>query len=305
MNPTVAPLTFTVPLGLEAHRLAQKFCQHQVNARKAKQVYLNTLAVWAVNFYLQCMEIETFLEASESWNPGMQTIMDVADLEVPNFGKLECRPVLPDAQVVQIPPEVQENRFAYVAVRMSESLKEGEILGFAKTVSGEELPISELHSLEEMLEYLSQIQPVNLGQWLQKIFEPGWQTVKELLASEEVNLAFRFRGDSVQRGKLIDLGIQQAGQSVVIVVKLTPESEEAESEEEMDVLVEVHPPKGQTYLPPNLQLKLLNEDGEAVLEAKASSENKNIQLEFSGEPGDRFSVNIVLGDVSVTENFVI
>jgi hypothetical protein len=78
-----------------------------------------------------------------------------------------------------------------------------------------------------------------------------------------------------------------------------------ESEQEMDISVEVQPPKGQTYLPSNLQLMVLDEDGEAVIDAHARSDNKTIQLEFGGEPGDHFSVKVALGDVSVTENFVV
>jgi hypothetical protein len=69
--------------------------------------------------------------------------------------------------------------------------------------------------------------------------------------------------------------------------------------------VEEQPPQGQTYLPSNLQLMVLDEDGETVIDAYARSDNKTIQLEFGGEPGDCFSVKVALGDVSVTENFVI
>jgi hypothetical protein len=90
------------------------------------------------------------------------------------------------------------------------------------------------------------------------------------------------------------------GQSVAVIVAIA-----GESEQEMDISVEVQPPKGQTYLPSNLQLMVLDEDGEAVIDAHARNDNKNIQLEFGGEPGDRFSVKVALGDVSVTENFVV
>jgi hypothetical protein len=41
-------LTFTVPLSSSAHHLAEQFCRQQSNQKKAKQVYLNTLAVSAV-----------------------------------------------------------------------------------------------------------------------------------------------------------------------------------------------------------------------------------------------------------------
>lgn len=39
--------------------------------------------------------------------------------------------------------------------------------------------------------------------------------------------------------------------------------------------------------------------------APANSANKNIQLQFSGEREEEFSVKVTLRDVSVSENFVI
>jgi hypothetical protein len=294
-------IKINVPLGLEPHRLAQQFCRRQVDGKKAKQVYLNTLAVWAVHFYLKCMEIETNLEDSDSFNLGMQTIANIADLDIVNIGKLECRPVLPEEKMVYIPPEVQENRIAYVAVQMSESLRECEILGFATAVSGETLALGELQSIEELLPSLNfERSPVDLSRWFQDIFEEGWKALHELLPPEEPQLGFNFRGESRQRAQLINLGIEQDVKKVILVVTVAQDSPN-----EVDVLVEVQAPPEQTYLPDNLQVKLLNEAGEAVLEATAMGENKNIQLEFSGEPEDRFSVRIILGDVVVTENFKI
>ena len=41
-------LTFTVPLTQEAHQLAEKHRCQQHDPQKGKQVYLNTLAVYAV-----------------------------------------------------------------------------------------------------------------------------------------------------------------------------------------------------------------------------------------------------------------
>src|SRR4028119_1342757 len=105
MNSIQDDLTFTVPLTLEAHRIAQQFHKHQSNPKKAKQVYLNTLAVYAVNFYLNCLGIETAHSASDSWNPAMRTLANIADLEVRDLGKLECRPVLPEAKICDVPPE--------------------------------------------------------------------------------------------------------------------------------------------------------------------------------------------------------
>jgi hypothetical protein len=300
MKPEIEAWTFTVPLALEAHAQAEQFRRSQPNPHKAKQVYLNTLAVYAVNTYLQCRGFETDLDKSASYDPVMQMLMDTADLVVKNRGKLECRPVLPDAEVVCVPAEVWEERIGYVAVQMHESLREATLLGFVKKVARSELPLSQLRSLEELPRYLNKINPlVNLSQWFENVFDASWQAVEAVVSTEPTELAFRFRSSPyVRRGKLIELGTP--GQSVTVIIAITQESEQ-----EMDISVEAQPPKGQTYLPSNLQLMVLDEDGEAVIDTHTRSQNKTIQLEFGGEPKDRFSVKVALGDVSLTENFVI
>ena len=302
ISPALEPWTFTVGLALEAHSRAEEFRRSQSNPGKAKQVYLNTLAVYAVNVYLQCRGFETHLERSDSWNPMMQILMDTADLLVKDHGKLECRPVLPEAKVVSVPPEVWEERMGYVAVQLSESLREATLLGFVEKASRSELPLSQLRSLQELPAYLNQIKPVvNLSQWFEDIFEAGWQAVEALLGTQPTQLAFSFRGvpqADVRRCKQIELATPE--RAVALIVALS-----GESEQNMDISVEVQPTNGQTYLPSNLQLMVLNEDGEAVMHVHAGSDNQTIQLEFGGEAGDRFGVKVALGDVSVTENFVI
>ncbi len=173
---------FTVSLALAAHSLAEKFRHHQANLQKAKQVYLNTLAVYAVNYYLECMGFETDLSASYSWNPVMQTLMDVADLEVKDYGRIECRVVLPNSHICQIPPEVWSDRIAYVIVQLDESLREATLLGFVEKVEVQELPLSELRSLEDFLKKMELLgkNPVNLSQWFARIFDDSWRTRPKL-----------------------------------------------------------------------------------------------------------------------------
>ncbi|MFB2977732.1 DUF1822 family protein [Microseira sp. BLCC-F43] len=318
MNNTQAHL-LKVPLGYEAHRLAQKFAAQQANRQKGKQVYLNTLAVYAVHSYLKWLQIETSLEQSESWHPVKRAIFDVADLVLPGIGHLECRPVLPQETALDLPPEVTENRIGYVGVQFEENLSEVELLGFAPAVDynnpPEQLQVSEFQPLDVLLDHIYHLKNLavtvgktdlpaeiraNLSQWFDNIFDAGWQAVETILGQPQTELAFRFRNPegSVRRCKLIELGM--TGQSVGLIVALTPESEQ-----EMDIMVEVHPLKNQTYLPTNLQLMLLDEVGEMVMDVQARSENKQIQLQFSGEIGDCFSVKLAVGDVSIMEEFTI
>lgn len=320
MKTPAESLTFTIPLGEEAHHLAQEFRLRQRSKAKAKQVYLNTLAVYAVKFYLQCMEIQTDWEKSDSWNPVMQTLMDVADLNIPNHGTLECRAVLPNSEVVEIPTE-WEDRIGYVAVQLDQSLREATILGFVETVAAEKLPLNQLQSIEVLLEHLSQpTQPqsiptqknvVQLSQWLHNVFEEGWQTVEALFNPLSSQPAISFRQlssmrssilkhskDGIKRGKLLDL--EKENNKVALFVGVTPTTVA-----ELSISIEVYPTESQTYLPPELQLLVLDAQGKVVIQTQTRTKNEYIQIEFSAKSGEEISIKLVLGRDSFIETFLV
>lgn len=213
MNRTTESLTFKVLLSFEAHSLAEQHRRQHTQPHKAKQVYLNTLARYAVDFYCRCMGLETELETSDSHNRLMQKFMDVADLNVKGLGKLECRPVLPNSEVMEVPPEAWNNRIGYVAVQLNPSLKEAILLGFVPSVTHHNrmIPLSELRSLADFPAYLSEFfqvpepaspQLLNLHNWLEGIVEAGWQTIDELFVTRQVSLASAFRSRTLRfRGK--------------------------------------------------------------------------------------------------------
>ncbi|RCJ19611.1 hypothetical protein A6770_05575 [Nostoc minutum NIES-26] len=316
MGNQTAFLTFSGIISPSARQLAEQLCRQQATPKKGEQVRLNTLAVSFVNSYLQYMSVETDLEASDCWNPVQQLFMDVADLSIKNIGSLECRPVLEGEEFVYVPPEAQSNRIGYVAVQISKSYREAKLLGFIKEVSTDILAISQLSSLEKLLEYLTQLNTakltvqsqisnslIQITQWFDNIIDNSWQEIEALLSTQAIYADSSLRNTKhafISRGKLIELRQQKTEQTVVLVVTLTPENES-----EMDVIVEIHPTKGEIYLPQNLQLKILDLEGACVMEAQTRSTNKNIQLQFSGEIGEHFSVKLVLGDSSTIESFAI
>lgn len=331
---TVAETPFFIPLRLsdEAHYYAKKFAAEQDTPEKAKRVYLNTLAVCAVHSYLQWMEFETDITQGDCWNPVVRRFHDVADLVLPNLGKLECRPVLPGATVISLPVEVREDRLGYVAVGFEEQLDRVKLLGFVPLVGADNpsgtIPIARLESFDSLIECLEELEAnpavappdrvlVDLSQWLQGVFQAGWQSVEALLGGPEPEpaLAFRSRSegeedftDAVKRGRLIDLGMDLAGHSIALVAALLPESSE-----KINIRLRVYPMDGETYLPEGLTLTLLDESGEPISDeetgtpwqVRAREVDNWIQWPLYGEPGDRFWVKISLGDASVTEEFVI
>ncbi|NJP12474.1 MAG: DUF1822 family protein [Leptolyngbyaceae cyanobacterium RU_5_1] len=307
--------TFTAPLGASVHRRAQQFCNQHSDRQKAQQVYLNTLAVCAVQFYLRCMEIETEQDTSDSWNPVMQALMDVADLTIPGVGKVECRPVWPDASVMQIPPEDWAERIGYVAVQLEPSLRHATVLGFALSAGTGEVPIHELRSLDDFLNHLQQLQSrVSLSQWLQGMVAAGWRSLDDLIGIPQP-LILSFRNDAalseitVRRAKLLNLGLQFEQQAVVLLVAVTPDIEPM-----LGISIQLHPAAGETYLPVDLSLKLLTETGAVLQQVRSRSvcpgelrsQDNYIQLKrFRGTAGERFDVQIAINDTKITESFTI
>jgi len=309
MSNTEVDFVLTMPIGPAARRSAQTLGQQQSDPKKAKQVYLNTLAVHVVDFYFQCLEIETDLAASDIWNPVVQKFMDIADLDVKDIGKLECRWVGPGEDFVSIPADVRSDRIGYIAVEIAASQKEAKFLGFVKKSDREQVAVSELESIENLLEYLEEFKPVNLSQWLQNVFDSGWHTAQTLFESKP-ELQFAFRSPQVvesrasadvnlpvKRGKLLNL--ERGKEQVALFVELM-----TTEEPDIDISVEVYPTNGQTNLPNDLQLMVLDDEGETLMHARANK-TENLLFELSGEPGEHFTVKLALGDFSVTEDFLI
>lgn len=315
-------LPFTVPLSFEAHSLAQQNHKSINQPQKAKQIYLNTLAVYAVNFYLGCMGLKTEMEESDSCNPICLKFMNVADLKLANLGKLECRPVLPNAGFLELPPEVRTDRIAYVAVQMSQSLKEATILGFTPTASAE-IPLNQLRSLAEFPDYLARLQVANsqkkairLRDWLEGAFETGWQALETFLETNSNNLALvrettRF-GENVRRAKLLDLGMQLGDRYVLLAIAISQENTSPESrsqnnnDDTVKVLVQIHPHRTEAYLPSNLELMMLSETDEIVQQVRSRSQDNYIQLKrFSAQTGDGFKIRVALNGISITEDFLL
>ena len=313
---------FALPLPITQMELetAQAFAQQQPTSSKAEQVRLNTLAVLVVRDYLQLMEIATDLDAGDSWNPVMRLCADVADLELAGKGRLECRVVKPQQSVCLVPPETWEDRVGYVVVEVNESEQEAQLLGFVPEVGAEELPLSELRSPEELLDYLAELQPetkpvlkigreiadsvtasiTNLGQWLQGTVEAGWQTVESVLNPAQLSpaYAFRSRRTAVRQARRIDLGNQVP--TLALVVEVNP----AEANQ-MDVVIQLHPTNGQPNLPAGLSLAVIDENGQTVLDAVATGNEDFLELQFAGHPGEPFSLTIALNENCVTQEFVI
>jgi Protein of unknown function (DUF1822) len=311
-------------LGHTAHSLARQFAAEQATADKGTQVYLNTLAVYAVHQYLNWMGIETDLTDGDSWNANMRSLFDVADLSIPNHGKVECCPVLPGESEFLVFPDIVDERKGYVAVQFGENLHEVQILGFMSALhvvdEAKRISVETLHPIEALLDSLtpevavampiqSDLRLINLTNWFQQTFDNGWQSLDQLLTSHQ-ELSFArgksyktpdSRGEETAKGaKLLDLGLTLGSQSVMLLVAIAPDETRGFS-----ILVQLHPSKGQ-HLPPQIKLVLLSESGMVMQEIQARNQDDYIQMrQFWGKTGETFRIQVSLEAVSLTEHFTL
>jgi hypothetical protein len=316
-----------LPITQEALMIARTFANSQPTESKWSEVYFNTLAVCLVNNYMEMMQIPTDLKSSDICNPLFRLCENVADLKLSGLGHLECRPVKPislSEQVTvlcELPEEMPSDRIGCIIVEIDQSARSANLLGFVKNInmSSGELSSTQLFYMDEFVEYVEELRekptskassPVPLlRQWFENTFESSWQPIEALLTRRSSDLAFRSAVTSdvlsnigrVGRAKLIELASQLITESLILVIELMP----PQNNSEIEIIVKVYPATGQIYLPPGLQIMMVDEAGVVKMAAQSSSNTPWIQFEFSCFPSESFSVQFVLSDIEVNEQVIV
>ncbi|HIK18430.1 MAG TPA: DUF1822 family protein [Leptolyngbyaceae cyanobacterium M33_DOE_097] len=305
---------FDFPISQAAFEIARQFAQQQPNPTKAAQVQRNTLAVWAVNDYLQMLGVPTNLPASDSWNPIVRTCADVADLEILHLGKLECCRVSLATQSCQIPPEAWGDRIGYLAVHVDDAIATATIFGFLPQVNQEVIALNAWHPPERIFDHLHQLQHASkttpttrLSEWLTGQITVGWQAVESLLNPQQLSFAFRGAATveadvakpavSSEQAKYITF---EQHDPIALVVKLTQRDQLT-----VEILLQVYPLGRSSYLEPGLSLAVMESAETPLLEAQAQANDDYLQLVFQGEPGETFAVRITIVGDHYEEWFVI
>ena len=138
------------------------------NNSKAKQVYLNTLAVYVGKDYLVSLDFEACLDDKALLSIFFRMNKDVADVIIPGLGTIEFRYVLPGETSFSIPNPDKKEVIAYVAVAFDDSLDFVDILGFIVPKDLLEpkvdmiVCLDNLQPAEKLLNYLSGLETNNL-----------------------------------------------------------------------------------------------------------------------------------------------
>ena len=324
------PNFIRISLNILARIRAQEFSSQQSNLQKMQQIYYNTLAVSAVNNYIQNIGWQTRIESSDSWKPEMHTLLDTADLELPRYGKLECRYVQPETSIMAIPEEVNADRIAYIAVAIERSHKTAYLLGFVTHAIDSTIPLKFLQPMSELPEYLEQYALSlyakqsalpKLTNWLSGAIETGWQTIESFqdarfdISDRIASADLQFRTGTIRaswrkrlettliagasRVKLWNLG-QDNNLKIALIICVS-----AVKDCILDISIKVCPTDNQINLPEELTIKILDETQQSVLQAQTKSGHQNIEFFLSGEVGESFSIQAIFNGVKQTESFII
>jgi Protein of unknown function (DUF1822) len=314
--------TATIALDRNAHQWASQFAAQQTTVAKGQRVYLNTLAVCAVKQYLsQVCAIDIKVEQGDCWQVGLQTVIDVADLIIPQVGRLECRPVPPGATAMFVPPTLHNDvegecwsPMGYVAVRLAEDLNTAELLGFVTNPHAEWIPLDQLAPVENLLENIyarAAARIENLRHWLDGQLG-DWQPVDQLihkvlqrrteLERDEYQVVLRsyLAASQVAAGKIINLQANIANIPLLLLIGLNQEADGR-----INVKTRLHSAGMAATLPANLQLILQDKDGQCLREVCHAQAMDFIQLQsFKLRPGTEFKIQVTLGSSSLTESFI-
>ncbi|WP_287740611.1 DUF1822 family protein [Microcystis sp. M169S2] len=282
-------------------KLAQKFSCEQKDADKSKQVFLNTLAVLAVNFYCQCLKVETNLEESTIGHYNRRILMDSADLKIDVLGKLECRPVLPNENICYVPSEVWSDRVGYVVVEIDEEAKKAILFGFVEQIETNELPLAQLPDIDNLLDLLLLAKN---KQFLERIFAKNWDNnISKRILDAKQQKFFCLNDPALPTiDKSITSPLYKAKyitlkrRTFILFVRITPTKEG-----KFQLLVEVESDRGEK-IPSDLNLKLLSLSDQ-TLNASQTKRGNYISLNYNLQLGESFQIQVKRADESHTEQF--
>jgi hypothetical protein len=143
---------------------------------------------------------------------------------------------------------------------------------------------------------------VNLSKCLQENFveaiKAGWLKLEEIFDTPIPAVALR--SDPIKQGKTIKLAKQiHLDQTVILVIEL-----EEQDNQEIRILMRLHPTGTQTSVPENLKFKVIPEIGEPI-EVIAGTHHDYLEQDWFYEKGEQFRVVVEFNEISVTENFVL
>jgi hypothetical protein len=140
---------------------------------------------------------------------------------------------------------------------------------------------------------------VQLSQWLQQVFEAGWQTLGEAFQMDPPLALGLRQGSAPATGvtRVKSVVLDPASPPLRLELTVSPEADGRRR-----IQVQLSPAMAETYLPPAVQLLLKSRSGQPIQTVMAGAESQLLQLRpMKCEVGQLFQLQVSLADYTVTE----
>jgi Protein of unknown function (DUF1822) len=148
-------------------------------------------------------------------------------------------------------------------------------------------------------------QGVWLGAWLQGQFTEVWRSIDAIFPPQQLAAAWRNSSAlpnelyEINRVKVLEFSSQIGDESIALCVGLT-----SVNEAEVNIGIQICPVGDNLILLNEVQVRLLDGRGSEIGQASAAI-TETIQLQFSGQIGEQFSIEITSGNRRIVEAFEI
>jgi hypothetical protein len=296
-------LAIPFPISASFRHQARTYSTQYFTPNLQQRIYVNTLAVFVVDAYLRMLGFQTNLNQPKRWNVIQRLWSEANELELSGLGNLECCVITKDQEKFILPSDIVSNHIGYLFIEIADSEKEAMLIGFLPDfdtqTANEQLKITDLQSMDDLIDYLSeketslraQTPAINdlslefaekkityLINWLNNIYEGDWQpSMRDL------------------KNATCKKDIPLAGQIFKMQLSVSQNSEEL-------VTVRVIVQSENTFLSMGMQVSVPDESDIYTETVDQPADLISIPLELS--PGEEFWVELRLGETFVREYFI-
>lgn len=284
--------------------------RHQARAYAAQyfipniqqRIYLHTLAVFVADAYFRILGFETNLNRPERWDVIKRLWSEANELELLGLGNLECCVIAREQEKIILPFDIVSNNIGYLFIEIADSEKEAVLMGFlpAFDTKHEELQITDLQSIDDLIDYLSEKKTPLLAEtaeideisleftekkitylrnWLNNIYEGDWQPATRDLRNATCKKNISLAGQIFK----MQLSISQNNHDQLIFVTVTIQGEN-------------------TFLPMGMQVSVPDESDIHTETVNETGDLIKIPLELS--PDEEFWVELRIGETFIREYFI-
>ncbi|BAZ16731.1 hypothetical protein NIES4071_86090 [Calothrix sp. NIES-4071] len=152
-------------------------------------------------------------------------------------------------------------------------------------------------------------QLTRLNEWLQGRFDDLWQPIND--TRSETATAWRSQNAqnltnqnqnpifTITRVKVLDFSSLLGSEQLALLIGILPINNT-----EVTIGVEIRPVDNFVYLPNDVQVRLLDENGNEIASSNAGI-TQTIQFQFGGQQSEKFSIEVACSGKIITEHFVI